>query len=263
MQNLHETLSIDTPENVVFGYSVAGIGSRFLAAMIDTTILSIIIGFIYAAFLIIYATLPATLRNESTLGFFMGFVTILAFLVFWGFYIFFELTWNGQTPGKRWVGLRVVRLDGAPVSLVESIIRNLVRIIDFLPAYYGIGLITMFLNSQARRLGDLAASTLVIYEQGTATIETLSREMSATTPVFVRFDTPLSLNGLEISRLKPRSIELAEVFLRRRHLVGNQQQLADQVLQLIEQDLGGPVIGGSAQFTATDQIAAVINEVRK
>ena len=79
----------------------------------------------------------------------------------------------------------------------------------------------------------------------------------------MRYDTPLTLAGLEISKVSPRTIELAEVFLRRRHSVGNQQELALQVLSLIESDLGGPVISGGGYFSQIDQIAAVINEVRK
>jgi len=262
MQSLNETLSIDTPENVAFGYTVAGIGSRFLSAMLDSGILTVIILSIYFIFAILANVMPDG-ANSETQYIVYGIATVIVFLLFWGYYIFFELIWNGQTPGKRWVGLRVVCLNGAPITLVESIIRNLVRVIDFLPAYYGVGLVVMFFNPQARRLGDLAANTLVIYDQGAATIDSIKTEMTARTPIYMRYDTTLSLTGLETSLLSPRTIELAEVFLRRRHAVGNQQELALQILKLIEHDLGGPVISGSGYFTPVDQIAAVINEVRK
>ncbi|MEK7327557.1 MAG: RDD family protein, partial [Chloroflexota bacterium] len=90
---------------------------------------------------------------------------LISFAFFWGYYILFEMLWNGQSPGKRWVGLRVIRTDGTPITLTESIIRNLVRLVDFLPAYYGVGVVTMFINEQSRRLGDLAAGTLVVHDR--------------------------------------------------------------------------------------------------
>ncbi len=262
MQTLNENISIDTPENVAFGYAVAGIGSRFLAALADTAILILLIAGVWIALLIISLSLPQGLANPSASSLFLILGSVLSFLVFWGYYIFFELAWNGQTPGKRWVGLRVVRQDGAPVTLVEAIIRNLVRIIDFLPTFYGIGLLVIFFNAQARRLGDLAAGTLVIYDRGVATIESVGAALSAGGPVYIRHDTPLDLAGLNTSLLSPRTIELAETFLRRRHQVGNQQELALQVQGLIEKELGGPIVVSEGLYSATDQIAAVINAYR-
>ena len=77
----------------------------------------------------------------------------------------FELLWNGQTPGKRLANTQVVRANGAPAEFGEVAIRNVVRIIDFLPFAYAIGFVVMFLNRRSRRLGDFAANTLVIKRQ--------------------------------------------------------------------------------------------------
>src|SRR5262249_1027168 len=149
-----ELLSIDTPENVAFGYTVAGIGSRFLAALVDT----IIIVTLQIIVLLVSGFALNRLDLIDALGAWLAAIFgLIAFLMFWGYYIFFEMLWNGQSPGKRWAGLRVIRVDGTPVTLAESIIRNLVRIIDFLPIGYGLGIVTMFVNDQARRLGDMAA----------------------------------------------------------------------------------------------------------
>jgi uncharacterized RDD family membrane protein YckC len=96
------------------------------------------------------------------------------FALFWGYYLFFEWLWSGQSPGKRMARLRVIRLDGGPIGFGETAVRNLVRIIDFLPVGYGVGLVTMFCNRQARRLGDLAAGTLVIKHQSAVKLVALA-----------------------------------------------------------------------------------------
>src|SRR5262249_33255826 len=105
---------------------------------------------------------------------------LVAFAFLWGYYIFFEMAWNGQSPGKRWVGLRVMRLDGTPLTLSESIIRNLVRLVDFLPAYYGVGVVAMFISSQSRRLGDLAAGTVVVHDRAAVTLASLAASAQVT-----------------------------------------------------------------------------------
>src|SRR4029078_5649079 len=81
-----------------------------------------------------------------------------------GYYMVFEILWNGQTPGKRLVGVRVMRENGYPIRPVDAVIRNLVRIVDWLPATYGIGVLTMLLNKRSKRLGDFASGTIVVRE---------------------------------------------------------------------------------------------------
>jgi len=107
---------------------------------------------------------------------------LVTFAIFWGYYIVFEMAWNGQTPGKRWIGLRVIKVNGYPISLVDSTIRNLVRVVDFLPAYYGLGVIAMFANAQARRLGDFAAGTVVVKERKEVTLESLRPPAAVSAP---------------------------------------------------------------------------------
>ncbi len=155
---MEERLDIGTPEGVVFDYEIAGIGSRFIAALVDTLILFVLQ---MAFFCVFWAFMV-----QSSIGNWLAaLVMLFVFVLNWGYFIFFEMISNGQTPGKSWIGLRVIRTDGLPITLVDSLIRNLVRLIDFLPLYYLIGLITMFVSDQTRRLGDYAAGTLVVRVQ--------------------------------------------------------------------------------------------------
>lgn len=91
---------------------------------------------------------------------------ILFFLVFYGYFVIFEKLWNGQTPGKRLLGIRVVRDGGYPVELVGSIIRNLVRIVEQILGFYAVSVISMLLSPENKRLGDYAAGTIVVRDRG-------------------------------------------------------------------------------------------------
>ena len=171
-QNADE-YTIATPENITFGYEVAGIGSRLIGALADTVLIGVLL---FLANLMLAVFLGTVMDDSRFSGNFeddpgwlvglgIALHALLNFALFWGYYIFFELGWHGQTPGKRLAGTRVVRLDGSGVGFLEIAIRNLVRIVDFLPFAYALGFVTMFLNRNARRLGDFAAGTIVIRQQ--------------------------------------------------------------------------------------------------
>jgi uncharacterized RDD family membrane protein YckC len=153
-----------TPENIEISYELAGAGSRFLAAAIDLCLqLVLIIGLS-----IVGSLLAGITYNRVTGGnlpaIVIAILILLVFLILTGYYAFFEIIWAGRTPGKKLVGLRVVRDGGWPVDPYAAIVRNLVRIVDILPPPYGIGLISMFFSSDYKRLGDWAAGTIVIKE---------------------------------------------------------------------------------------------------
>jgi uncharacterized RDD family membrane protein YckC len=156
---MNEHLSIETPEQIKISYSVAGIGSRFYAALIDIAILLPVL--IAGYYVIIRAILDLDERFGNWLAALAGIAT---FVLQWGYYMIFEIATNGQSPGKRALGLRVIKVQGYPISFSDSAIRNIVRIVDMLPFAYGIGLLTMLLNKNWQRLGDLAAGTLVVKE---------------------------------------------------------------------------------------------------
>jgi uncharacterized RDD family membrane protein YckC len=225
-------LSIDTPENVAFGYPLAGIGSRFLAALLDTALIIILQLLVNFVLLLLGNLLIGNPFEEgSTLGpWFIAIAGLVAFLFLWGYYIFFEMLWNGQSPGKRWIGLRVIRVDGTPITLSESIIRNLVRLIDFLPSAYGVGVVVMFIQAQSRRLGDLAAGTLVVRDRAIVTLESLR-----TAPTQTSFGLSIAEETIDypVERLSSQDLYMAEDFLRRRLELANQLTLAAQIAQAL------------------------------
>ena len=154
---MNEQLSIETPEQINISFQKAGIGSRFYAALLDTGLLALI------SFIGYYVNRNFISELGDTLGNWLGALGgILVFALFWGYYMVFEVTTNGQSPGKRALGLRVIKDGGYPIGFTDSAIRNLVRVVDFLPFFYGAGLLAMLLNSNWKRLGDLAAGTLVV-----------------------------------------------------------------------------------------------------
>ena len=229
MSYSEDFLSIDTPENVAFGYSVAGIGSRFLAALIDTIliiVLQIIVNLVVTFFSNI---LVDDLFGGDAIIWIAALFGLIAFALFWGYYILFEMIWNGQSPGKRWTGLRVLRTDGTPITLVEAVIRNLVRLVDFLPFFYGVGVVTMFINDQARRLGDLAAGTLVVHDQAAVTLDSLSAVVTFGPISQVSAD----IEALPLERLTDQDLQLIEDYLRRRYELANSSALSQRLLQAI------------------------------
>ena len=216
-------LKISTPENVAFGYEVAGLGSRFMAAAIDTICLVLIQVIVFLAVGLLLNAFDILVNIN--INWIIALSTILFFLMFWGFYILFELIWNGQTPGKRLFNLRVIRTDGAPIGFVESLIRNLVRIIDFIPSFYGLGVSVMFFNMQSRRLGDFAANTLVVHDRNIS-LESLGK--ATQTPSY-EIDADMML-GLPVERLQEKDVVLAEEFLLRREGLTNATGLVRPIL---------------------------------
>jgi uncharacterized RDD family membrane protein YckC len=166
---MDEEFTISTPEQVAFHYETAGIGSRFVASLLDHLIIFSVLFFLTcAAFSLIPALGAAASLGEEAISagayLVLAILVLINFLVFWGYFALFEIVWQGRTPGKRAGRLRVIRESGQPIGAGESIVRNLVRIVDFLPVFYGVGLITMFINKDSRRLGDFAAGTIVVRE---------------------------------------------------------------------------------------------------
>lgn len=158
-----DQLNIDTPEQVELEFAVAGLGSRFVAVLLDHLIQA---GF-YFVFILFGAIVFGALANRiNLLGKWViaGFIA-LNFLLLWGYYTLFEAFWHGQTPGKHIMKLRVIKDSGRQITLFEAMSRNLLRIIDYLPAFYLAGVITMLCTKRNQRLGDLAAGTIVVHER--------------------------------------------------------------------------------------------------
>ena len=215
-----ETQIIETPERVPLHFALASIGNRFLACAVDHTIQVLAIALMALSFTIVAnnASLGNRLAEAPKWVYAIGIVIV--FLLFSGYFAFFEWLWNGQTPGKRWLKLRVIREDGRPITFFEAVVRNLVRILDMQPApvfpFYSIGFISVFASSKDQRVGDMVAGTVVV------------REREAEAPAFAQvFASPVSDPALRrsfrpvvftanVNSLTESEIEVVETFLRRR-----------------------------------------------
>ena len=148
---LDTLVSAETPEGIMLELRPAGVTARCYAFLIDTLVkLAVFYLFQMAA---VFAG-----------GFGMSLTLILVFGLEWLYPVVFELTRWGATPGKRSVGLRVIMDNGLPVTPAASLTRNLLRAADFLPLFYGFGVVSMLIRRDSKRLGDIAAATLVVYQ---------------------------------------------------------------------------------------------------
>jgi uncharacterized RDD family membrane protein YckC len=151
VETLDTVVAAETPEGILLELRPAGLSVRLYAFLLDWMIRLVII---YAAtFFLLF------LRN---LGF--GILTVLYFALEWFYPVAFELARSGSTPGKQVFGLKVVMDNGLPVTPAASLTRNLLRFADFLPLAYGFAVVSMLLRRDCKRLGDLAAATLVVHE---------------------------------------------------------------------------------------------------
>lgn len=161
---MRREIRIRTPENVVFGFRLAGLFSRLAAAAIDYVLLALIAAMLITALglaaLLIGLTLPG-IGSFASAGA-IAMLIIGLFLLLFGYFLLFELLWNGQTPGKRALGIRVVRDLGEAITFPDALVRNLLRIADILPGFYGVAGLSVLLSNSNKRLGDHAAGTVVV-----------------------------------------------------------------------------------------------------
>jgi uncharacterized RDD family membrane protein YckC len=215
-----DKLTIETPEQVHLEFVLAGLGSRFMAVFLD----SLILGCIYFVLAIVYVAARVSLAGGNSRIWINALTTFIFFCIYWGYYALFEIFWKGQTPGKRWAGIRVIKDSGRPIHAFEAIARNLVRIVDWLPGIYGIGVVTMFLNSKHRRLGDFVAGTLVVHESS-----------GIESQVFFSDPPPFQAPLPQAAQLTLQEAELIEAFLARRLdipgnvRIANAQRIAQMV----------------------------------
>jgi len=200
---LSDKLVIDTPEQMPLEFAIAGIGSRFLALALDSVIQFGAGAGVFIVLAILGATLP--LSSLPRLWFLAAFGFIV-FLLLFGYFAFFEIAWNGQTPGKRVVGLRVVKETGRPLTPSEAIGRNLMRIVDQLPAFYAVGMLVALLNSKNKRLGDFIAGSVVVRETAMKDIKPIWHTSQSAHP-------PGGLPLSEAARISTTALSLEELAL--------------------------------------------------
>jgi uncharacterized RDD family membrane protein YckC len=148
-------LIVSTPERVSFDYQVAGLGTRAIAQVLDLLIVTALLVALFFGGLALGAVFQDSLVFD--LIWILG-----SFAIVFGYFWISEAMWSGQTIGKKAFRLRAVGDRGEPLTFMQAGIRNIVRIVDFLPYGYGVGFIVMFINGKGKRLGDLAAGTLVV-----------------------------------------------------------------------------------------------------
>jgi uncharacterized RDD family membrane protein YckC len=232
-----EKLIIETPEQTSIEFPLAGIGSRFLAVLIDTLIqiaVLIVLGLIFVG---LGFSLSATgFGQSSTAAVWISAILIFVyFLLMYGYFMLFESIWNGQTPGKRLTHLRVIKDSGQPITAIDAVARNLLRLVDQLPFAYGIGVLCAWISPQSKRLGDYVAGTVVVHEKP---FETVAPQWNA--------PARSATHQYGANRLTPEEFALVETFLSRRSALeaGVRYDTAASIVRRIESKLTLPPEGG-------------------
>jgi uncharacterized RDD family membrane protein YckC len=228
MRDPSRDTGIVTPEAVALSVDVAGLGSRMIAALIDLLIqagTAIVVGLGFAGLGGAFSGTWLTIVMAVTL-----------FVIFWGYYPLFEGLWGGATPGKRAQKLRVVTTEGQPVTIGPVLVRNLLRIIDFLPSGYGVGALAMLLTRRSQRLGDLAGGTIVIRERKAPEVQELMLPHSSVRDEVSR--------RMDVAALADREYELVRSFLQRRDALRPEARatLAHQIASALRGSVHAPAI---------------------
>jgi uncharacterized RDD family membrane protein YckC len=207
MQPLPDSdLVVATPERVSFDYQVAGLGTRAIAQVLD---LLIIAGILAAVYFVAFAMAVVGSSIAPLVA------VIGSFIVIFGYFWVSESLWSGQTVGKKAFRLRAVGDRGEPLTFAQAGIRNIVRIVDFLPYAYGVGLVVLFVNGKGKRLGDLAAGTIVVKDSDHVWLWQLpgARSQPAPPPAYV---AAASAEEMTLRRLDPELRRLVTSYARRR-----------------------------------------------
>jgi uncharacterized RDD family membrane protein YckC len=207
-------VTVETPEQIQLTFQLAGAGTRMMAYTVDILIR-------YTAVLVVSLfVMMLTGFAAPELG--MGIMLLIIFAVEWSYHTVIEWLWNGYTPGKRALGLRVVRTNGVSVDLMRSAIRNLLRAADIFPFGYATGLLVMFFSKMERRLGDLVADTMVIREE-----KVRLRDL----PPLPAGADDVAFDGLPLPRLKEKDLSLIDELFRRRHYFSKDR--ADELAEIL------------------------------
>ncbi len=216
-----DQLNIDTPELVEIEMPLAGIGSRFIAILVDYLIWGAGLLVLVVAFSLFMPGLKAFSKASAQWATAIG--IFLLFLLQWGYFTLFEAFWNGRTPGKRVARIRVIQRSGRAIGLFESMARNLVRYADQIPFFYAVGVIVMFSTRQHQRLGDLAAGTLVVRDReqenplwNDSGSRTFTAQVFAPRAPIPEPHTAVTLPATGIAKLSAADLEVLEGFFARR-----------------------------------------------
>ena len=200
-----DTVTIETPEGVDLSVTLAGLGSRFVAGVVDLLVQT---GIIFI-FLLALGVLGGA-SNGGLGGFGVALGALVVFVTVFGYPVIFETLNSGRTPGKAAIGIRVVMEGGRPVNFGAAAVRNLVRLVDTLPASYAIGIVSILVSRKNQRLGDMAAGTLVVRDRKPEPVA--SSWVAATAPVNTE-----GLSSWDVSSIREDELATVRSFLARRH----------------------------------------------
>lgn len=231
--NFEDRISILTPEGVELELDLAGAGSRMAAGLIDVALQGTVL-----------LALGVLTLASQTVG--VALFTVAAFGVIFVYPLFFESLMSGRTPGKRLTGLRVIRIGGRPVGFVASAIRNVVRLADWLPVGYGVGIVAIIASPRDQRLGDLAAGTVVIRERRRARAgdqASIARDGGPGAGAVARAPSANrpSSSGWDVGAITPREVATVRRFIVRRGELSREArlQLAEELFARLRPRVAG------------------------
>jgi uncharacterized RDD family membrane protein YckC len=234
---MDRNVDVRTPESIALTYALAGLGSRFLAVFLDTLFQALVLIALIVGIALLASNLPTPARHavdsstdKIANAIVVALVVAVLFMIFFGYFILFESMWDGQTPGKKILGIRVVRDGGYPIDFGASLVRNLIRVGEATLGYYLLSAISAVLSPENKRLGDLAAGTIVVRDAHLkAPLELLRRTAE---PVYgeTRY-----LTGEERALIKRFLDRRGDLSWERRHQLA--AQLAERVRARVPEDL--------------------------
>jgi len=265
-----DQLSIETPELVAIEMPLAGVGSRFIALLVDYLIWGA--GFLVLILLSSFFLPGIEAFSKISEQWAIAILIFMVFLLNWGYFTLFEAFWNGRTPGKRVARIRVIQRSGRAIGLFESMARNLVRYVDQIPIFYAVGVIAVFCSKQHQRLGDLAAGTLVVRdreqesplwgESGSRTFTAQAFTPRAPAP---EPHTALTLPATGIARLSATDLEVLEGFFARRldMSLATREALALRIASAIKAKSGLEQPAGASAETFLEATARQLRDIAR
>jgi len=251
---------------------LAGIGSRFVALLVDYLIWMIAL----AGLILLISLVDPSLSHFSRMGekWAVALFIFVPFLLYWGYFTLFEAFWNGRTPGKRLAKIRVIQRSGRGIGLFESMTRNFLRIVDQFPLIYAVGTVSIFLTRQHQRLGDLAAGTLVVHErENLSTASTVSSGRTFTAGLFDAPEAPaavrpaagLELPSINMQRLGSTDLEVLEGFFARRldFTMETRAALAERIAAGIRAKSGMTTPQGVSTETFLEEVARQLRDLSR
>jgi uncharacterized RDD family membrane protein YckC len=247
-------ISIRTPENIELSYALAGPGSRAVAYLVDLFIMFVVLQLLINLIAAGVGALIAAMGISSDMWM-AAIAGLISFALYNGYFIFFEWLMNGQTPGKRVLHVRVIKQGGYALRFFDTLLRNLLRVVDFLPLFYGVGLTSLLLTRDSQRLGDLVAGTLVVYQDP---VETDSLLADLPAPL----QSEPALPAAQLAAIPAQAISLADEFLRSRVELAPRprQEIAAELVDLIRESSG---LQPQANQSVETFLASVVRQVEQ